>query len=80
MRGYIAAATYVSERTTHMAILSAFQSLGFTLGPGIQAALTPLECTDPTDGQGLTFDMYTVSGYCFNLNFFLLDNATYVHT
>ena len=62
MRGYIAASTYTSERTTHMAMLSAFQSLGFTLGPGIQAALTPLDCSDLNDKQEISFDMFTVSG------------------
>ena len=62
MRGYIAAATYMSERTTHMAILSAFQSVGFTIGPVIQAALTPLKCADLADSQTVVFDMFTVAG------------------
>ena len=62
MRGYIAASTYVSERTTHMAILSAFQSIGFVVGPGIQAALTPIKCGDLSGGPTISFDMFTVAG------------------
>merc|ERR1719320_1111984 len=42
-RYYVASATLISERTTHIAILSLFQTLGFIMGPGIQAALTPLK-------------------------------------
>ena len=65
VRSYIAAATFTSERTAQMSIASAFQSVGFTVGPGIQAALTPLQCTDigaqPSD-QYISFDMYTSAG------------------
>ena len=62
MRGYIAASTFTAERTTHMAILSAFQSLGFTLGPGIQSALTPLACSESSGDPTISIDMFTVAG------------------
>ena len=64
VRSYIAAATFTEERTAQMSIASSFQSVGFTLGPGIQAALTPFKCTDvgAEDSQYLSFDMYTSAG------------------
>ena len=65
VRSYIAAATFTSERTAQMSIASSFQSVGFTLGPGIQAALTPLQCTDikaQSSSQYISFDMYTSAG------------------
>ncbi len=36
MRAYVSAATYQHERTFHMSILSAAQSLGMIIGPSIQ--------------------------------------------
>ena len=65
MRSYIASATFTEERTAQMSIASSFQSVGFTLGPGIQAALTPLQCTDikgQSSSQYISFDMYTSAG------------------
>ena len=35
-RYYISSATLISERTTHISLLSLFQTLGFIMGPGIQ--------------------------------------------
>ena len=65
-RSYIAAATFTEERTAQMSIASSFQSVGFTLGPGIQAALTPFKCTD-IEGQSsseyISWDMYTSAGW-----------------
>ena len=64
-RSYVAGATYQSERTSQLSILASAQSLGFILGPGIQAALTPLQCSDAVDEEGgpyFTIDMYTVPG------------------
>ena len=62
-RSYVSKATYESERTTHISLLSFFQTLGFVLGPAIQSALTPIE------GEGyvgpdsqFVFDMYTATG------------------
>ena len=36
MRSYVSSATYKHERTFHMSILSAAQSLGMIVGPSIQ--------------------------------------------
>lgn len=64
IRSYVAEATFTSERTSQMSIISSFQSLGFTIGPGIQAALTPLQCTNTTgQEQYFSFDMYTSAGW-----------------
>ena len=65
VRSYIASATYVTERTSEMSIASAFQSVGFLIGPGIQAALTPLECTDVNTNSVsyFSFDLYTSAGW-----------------
>ena len=41
-RSYVSKATYQDERTTHISLLSLFQTLGFVLGPAIQSALTPI--------------------------------------
>ena len=63
MRSYVAAATYESERTTHLSILSSAQSLGFIIGPGLQAALIPIQCSDQVDqATYLAFDQYTAAG------------------
>ncbi|XP_075716577.1 major facilitator superfamily domain-containing protein 8 isoform X4 [Rhinoderma darwinii] len=40
VRSYVAGATSLSERTSSMANISAFQALGFILGPAFQAAFT----------------------------------------
>lgn len=40
VRSYVAGATSLSERTSAMANISAFQALGFILGPAFQAAFT----------------------------------------
>ena len=36
-RYYVSLATRIEERTTHIALLSLFQTMGFIIGPGIQA-------------------------------------------
>ena len=54
---------FQSERTTQMSLLSAMQSLGFIMGPGIQAALTPIQCADVDyENPYFAIDMYTISG------------------
>ncbi len=35
-RYYVSMATKIEERTSHIALLSLFQTLGFIVGPGIQ--------------------------------------------
>ena len=37
-RYYVTAATLLSERTTHIALFSLFQTVGFILGPGIMVS------------------------------------------
>jgi len=63
IRAYIAGATFKHERNTHISILSLFQTLGFMAGPGIQAALTPVGCSDNYEQGVLKLDMYTISGW-----------------
>ena len=62
-RAYISKVTTLEERTTHVALLSLFQTLGFIMGPAIQAAVTPIGektiSADPT----VVLDMYTITGY-----------------
>ena len=50
-----------------MAMVQSAQALGFLIGPGIQAALTPLQCGEPRDPKDsyITFDMFTSTGYAF---------------
>lgn len=62
-RSYVSKATYISERTTHIALLSLFQTLGFVLGPAIQAALTPIGETGYIIKEStFVIDMYTATG------------------
>ena len=62
-RSYVSKATYENERTTHIALLSLFQTLGFVLGPAIQAALTPIgETGYISKGSAFVVDMYTATG------------------
>ena len=66
IRSYIVDATFLSERTTELAMISSTQALGFLIGPGFQSALTPLECANPPSGTlepYIAFDMYTSTGY-----------------
>ena len=66
IRSYIVDATFLSERTTELAMISSTQALGFLIGPGFQSALTPLQRANPTSGTSepyIAFDMYTSTGY-----------------
>ena len=62
-RTYLSKATYQSERTTHIALFSLFQTMGFILGPALQAGLTFLgeEEFISNDSQFI-FDMFTACG------------------
>ena len=62
MRAYVASSTYTHERTTQMSISSSMQSLGFIVGPAIQAAITPLQCQSHESDQYFAIDMYTLAG------------------
>ena len=62
-RSYVSKATYESERTTHISLLSLFQTLGFVLGPAIQSALTPIGGVGYVgEDSQFVFDMYTATG------------------
>ena len=62
-RSYVSKATYTSERTTHISLLSLFQTLGFVLGPAIQSALTPMgETGRIEDNSTFILDMYSATG------------------
>jgi ceroid-lipofuscinosis MFS transporter 7 len=64
-RSYVSKATYESERTTHISLLSLFQTLGFILGPVIQASLTSLGEKGffyVSPDSTFFIDMYTATG------------------
>ncbi|KAM9331450.1 major facilitator superfamily domain-containing protein 8 [Gastrophryne carolinensis] len=61
VRSYVAGATSLSERTSAMANISAFQALGFILGPAFQAIFTLIGEKGVTiHGINLQLNMYTV--------------------
>ena len=62
---YINTATFPSERTKYMSIGYGFQCLGMTIGPLIQAALSPLQGSEPSTESYISFDMFTAAGYYF---------------
>ena len=45
-----------------MSISAAFQTLGLTIGPGIQAALSPLQCSERSAESYISLDMFTAAG------------------
>ena len=61
-RGYISKVTTVEERTTHIAMISLFQTLGLILGPAFQAALTPIGEKEISENSDIVLDMYTATG------------------
>ena len=62
-RSYVSSATLLAERTTHIAYLSLFQTLGFILGPLIQALLAFLGQRGTLGMNGEFYvDMYTATG------------------
>lgn len=61
-RAYVSKVTTLSERTTHVALLSLFQTLGFIIGPALQSALTPIGEKEIGDESQFVFDMYTATG------------------
>ena len=63
IRAYIAGATFTHERSFHISILSLFQTIGFMIGPAIQAALTPVGCSEDYKSGSLHLDMYTITGW-----------------
>eukprot|EP00095_Tigriopus_kingsejongensis_P005987 maker-scaffold48_size466083-snap-gene-3.27 protein:Tk05987 transcript:maker-scaffold48_size466083-snap-gene-3.27-mRNA-1 annotation:"major facilitator superfamily domain-containing protein 8" len=67
-RAYVSKVTTMSERTTHVALLSLFQTLGFILGPALQSALTPIGEKEISGDSVVVFDMYTATGWVSAIN------------
>ncbi|KAI8510511.1 Major facilitator super domain-containing protein 8 [Branchiostoma belcheri] len=64
VRSYVAAATTLTERTSTMATMSAFQAIGFILGPVMQTAFVPLgETGVEWKAIQLSINMYTGPGF-----------------
>ena len=55
--------TTLEERTTHVSLISLFQSMGFILGPAVQAALAPIGRGDPNPDPHVAFNLFTATGY-----------------
>jgi ceroid-lipofuscinosis MFS transporter 7 len=62
VRAYVAKVTTIEERTTHIALISLFQSMGFILGPAIQSALTPIGEGERNSESHVAFNLYTATG------------------
>ncbi|KAG8237890.1 hypothetical protein J437_LFUL017898 [Ladona fulva] len=67
-RSYVSAATMVKERTSAISMVSLAQTLGFVIGPGLQAAVTPLgdrgySIWSGEGGKKISMNMYTASGW-----------------
>ncbi|XP_014250950.1 major facilitator superfamily domain-containing protein 8 isoform X2 [Cimex lectularius] len=63
-RSYISSATKLEERTRAVSMISLAQVLGFIVGPGLQAAVTPLGHNGFHIWPGkLTVNMYTAAGW-----------------
>lgn len=60
-RLYISKVTTDEERTTHVAILSLFQSLGFIMGPALNAALSFIGEKPIPATSSVTFDMFSAA-------------------
>ena len=60
-RFYVATATLLSERTTHIALFSLFQTLGFILGPGVMAGLAFIGNKEVSEDGEIVFDMFTLT-------------------
>ncbi|CAF3327467.1 unnamed protein product [Rotaria sp. Silwood1] len=63
MRSYASSATTVSERTNVMANLSAYQGVGFILGPLIQALFAFLSYPGPVHKPWLYLNIYTAPAF-----------------
>ena len=82
-RAYIAGSTFSNERTKYLSIAAAFQTLGMTVGPGLQAALSPLQCSEPSIESYISLDMFTTAGYVtiyvIYIRFFYIYKGKYIH-
>lgn len=63
VRSYLSGATKLKERTSAMANLSAFQAIGFIVGPGIQTAMVPIGYPGPVHMSGLRINLYTAPAF-----------------
>ena len=74
---YVSSATTTQERTRYFSFCMASQCFGAVTGPLLQAAVTPLQCTDKLDEDTyISFDLYTACGWisafcalCSNVSF-----------
>ncbi|XP_055379060.1 major facilitator superfamily domain-containing protein 8 isoform X1 [Condylostylus longicornis] len=62
-RSYLSAATRISERTKAISMISLAQVMGFVIGPGLQAAVTPLKSEGILIFDFIKLDMYTAAGW-----------------
>ena len=63
IRSYIAQASYQSERTIQFSFTQAAQSVGFTIGPGIQAAFAPIGCSSQASSGSPYFSLDTYTSW-----------------
>ncbi|KAL4229915.1 Major facilitator superfamily domain-containing protein 8 [Mactra antiquata] len=61
VRSYVSGATTLKERTPAMANMSAFQAVGFIIGPLIQTAMVPIGYPGVVHTDALHLDMYTAT-------------------
>ncbi len=64
-RAYIATATFSIETTKYGAWAERFQTLGMTIGLGLKACLSPLQCSNPSMESYISLDMFTTAGYIY---------------
>ena len=65
LRSYIALATFTEERTKHVSLNLASHTLGYLVGPAVQAVFAKLGCS-PRARSGETYlalDAYTMCGW-----------------
>ena len=74
-RSYITMATFSSERTAFISIAAGFQCLGMTLGPALQATLSPLQSSEPSIDTYISLDMFTAAGYLIKSIYELFDTT-----
>nr|XP_022328337.1 major facilitator superfamily domain-containing protein 8-like isoform X2 [Crassostrea virginica] len=67
VRSYLSGATTIKERTSAMANLSAFQAIGFIIGPGIQTAMVPIGYPGPVHVTGMRINLYTAPAFLSSL-------------
>ncbi|XP_061183566.1 major facilitator superfamily domain-containing protein 8-like isoform X1 [Saccostrea echinata] len=63
VRSYLSGATTIKERTAAMANLSAFQAIGFIVGPAIQTAMVPIGYPGPVHKSGIRINLYTAPAF-----------------